>query len=231
MKRLVTALLLAAAAAGTAGAQQQVGYAPSRSPYRDLDQTMELALLAGHFSAGVDPAGVAPQSSSIWTLLYTWHATGGLFLNASLAQTLSDRKVIDPTAVNVDRGLYYWPLYALDATMSMSLTGNRTYHGFMPLVNAGMGFITDRHTQSDVGDFQFGSRFELVYGASLRYIATSRWGLRLDLTNRMYTLGYPETYYTVGKNGTTVVPITLSKSFWRNNPSLSIGISYLFSHR
>lgn len=230
MKRLVSALLLVAAAAATAGAQQQVGYAPSRSPYRDIEQTMEMSLLAGHFSAGMDPAGVAPQSSSIWTLLYGWHATGPLFLNASLAQTLSERHVIDPLAATTNRGMYYWPLYALDGTMSLSLTGDRAYHGFMPLINAGMGFITDRHTQSDVGDFQFGSRFELVYGASLRYFATSRWALRADLTNRLYSMGYPETYYTVGKSGTTVVAPTLAKSFWRNNPSFSIGISYLFSH-
>jgi hypothetical protein len=228
VKRLVPALLLVFAA--TAGAQQQVGYAPSRSPYRDVDQTMELSLLAGHFSAGVDPAGVAPQGAGIWTLLYGWHATGPLFLGASVAQTLSTRHVIDPTALNPDRGMAYWPLYAFDGLMSLSLTGDRTYHGFMPLLNAGMGIITDRHSQSDVGDFQFGSRFELVYGASVRYVATSRWALRADLTNRLYSLGYPETYYTLGKSGVPTVPPTLAKSFWRNNPSFSIGISYLFSH-
>jgi hypothetical protein len=228
VKRLVAALLLAVAA--TASAQQQVGYAPAHSPYRDVEQTMEMSLLAGHFSAGSDPAGVAPQSASIWTLLYGWHATGPLFLNASLAQTTSSRHVIDPTALVRDRGMAYWPLYALDGTMALSLTGDRTFHGFMPLVNAGMGFITDRHSQSDVGDFQFGSRFELVYGATLRYVASSRWAVRADLTNRLYSMGYPETYYAAGKIGTPVVASTFSKSFWRNNPSFSIGISYLFSH-
>lgn len=229
MKRLLPALFLAVAAA-SAGAQQQVGYAPNHSPYRDIEKTMEFALLSGHFTAGADPAGVAPQSASIWTFLYGWHATGPLFLNASLAQTLSVRHVIDPTAAVRDRGMAYWPLYAIDGTMALSVTGDRTYHGFMPLVNAGMGIITDRHSQSDVGDFQFGSRFELVYGVTLRYIPASRWGLRADLTNRMYSMGYPETYYVNGKIGTPVVSPTLSKSFWRNNPSFSVGISYLFSH-
>jgi hypothetical protein len=228
VKRLLIALLLAA----TAGAlpAQQVGYAPTRSPYRDVDMTMELALLGGHFSATRDPAGVAPQSGQMWNLLYGWHAAGPLFLTGTFSRVGSMRHIIDPLALNRDRGSEAWPLYAVDGGMSVSLTGDRTYHGFMPVLNAGLGFISDRHTNSDIGEFQFGTRFEFIWGATLRYIPARRWGVRVDFNNRFYSLGYPETYYVAGKDGNTVVNPRLSKSFWRNNPSLTIGISYLFSH-
>lgn len=229
MKRLLPALLLAVTAVA-AHAQQQVGYAPSKSPYQDVDQTMELALLAGRFSAAADPAGVAPQGASMLKLLYGWHASGPLFLNVSAMRTESVRRVLDPAAINRDRGLAYWPLWAFDGSMALSLTGNRTFHGFMPLANLGMGFITDRHTQSDVGTYRFGTRFEVLWGMSVRWVPSQRWALRADLNNRMYSMGYPETYYALGRDGTAIVPAQMPKSFWRNNPSLSIGLSYLFSH-
>ena len=227
MKRLLIALLLAASAAALPA--QQVGYAPSRSPYQDVDMSMELALLGGHFSATPDPAGVAPQSGQMWSLLYGWHATGPLFLTSSFSRIASVRHIIDPLAPIRDRGIEGWPLYALDGGMALALPGDRTFHGFMPIVNVGMGLISVRHSNSDGGDDQFGTKFEFVWGASLRYIPFKRWGVRVDLNNRFYSMGYPQTYYVVGKDGTTVVSPTLSKSFWRNNPALTIGISYLFS--
>ncbi len=227
MKRLLIALLLAASAAALPA--QQVGYAPSKSPYRDVEKSMELALLGGHYSATPDPAGVAPQSGQMWGLLYGWHATGPLFLTGSFSRVASVRHIIDPLALNRDRGTEAWPLYAIDGGLALSLTGDRTFHGFMPLANFGLGLISDRHTNSDVGEYQFGTKFEFVWGASLRYIPARRWGIRVDLNNRFYSMGYPQTYYVIGKDGTSVVGSRLSKSFWRNNPSLTIGISYLFS--
>jgi hypothetical protein len=228
VKRLLTALLLATSAAALPA--QQVGYAPSHSPYRDIDRTMELTLLNGHFSAQSDPAGVAPQSGNVFALLYGWHATGPLFLTSSVTRIGAVRHVLDPLAVNKDRGTEAWPLWAVDGALSMSLTGNRTFHGFMPLLNGGMGIITDRHTNSDVGEYQFGTKFEFIWGASIRYVPSSRWAIRADLTNHFYSMGYPETYYITGKDGKAIVAPNLSKSFWRNNPSLTIGLSYLFSH-
>lgn len=228
MRRLLPIVMLLAGAAALPA--QRVGYTPGHDPYRDVDQTMELSLLGGHFSATPDPAGVAPQSGQLWTILYGWHATGPLFLTGSVSRVSSVRRVLDPLAFTKDRGTAYWPLYAFDGAMSFSITGDRTFHGFMPLANLGIGFISDRHTQSDVGDFQFGTKFEFVWGATLRYIPSKRWALRADLTNHFYSMGYPQTYYVTGKDGKSIVAPTMSKSFWRNNPTLSIGISYLFSH-
>ena len=56
-----------------------------------------------------------------------------------------------------------------------------------------------------------------------------KWGVRFDVKNRMYTIGYPEAFYVAPTGGgTPVVPTTQTKSFWLNNPAFTLGISRLF---
>jgi hypothetical protein len=222
---LWAALLLGSATA--AGAQ--VGYDPQHSPYRDRDQSYEWSFLYGHYTARPDPAGVAPQGGDLFGLLYGWHAGGPVYLTTDLTRIASQRLVLDPAVPELKRqlGVAYWPLFAAEGGMEVSFTGPRTFHGFMPLADLGLGLLSDRHTRSDVGEFSFGTRFEFTWGASLRYIATDRWAMRADLKYRFFSMGYPETYYKVASDSTSVVTATQAKSFWRMNPSLSIGLSYM----
>ena len=54
-----------------------------------------------------------------------------------------------------------------------------------------------------------------------------RWELRADLTDRLYKVSYPQTYYqTTG--GEPVLGPRESNSRWTHNPTISIGIGYLF---
>ena len=225
--KVLSAIAVLAFLAPAAGAQ--VGYDPAHSPYRDLDQPHEWSFLVGHYTARSDPAGVEPQGGELFGLLYGWHAGGPIYLMSQLSRISSQRLVVDPSqpAASRDLGIADWPLYALEGAMAVSLTGNRTYRGFMPLANFGVGLMSDRHTRSDVGDFSFGTRFEFTWGAAVRWVATDRWALRADWTNRFFSMGYPETYYRLAKDSTSVVVARQSKSFWRNNPALSIGLSYM----
>jgi len=50
----------------------------------------------------------------------------------------------------------------------------------------------------------------------------------LNFKNRMYQLGYAQTYYLEPTGGTPVVQATQAKSFWLNNPAFTLGISRLF---
>lgn len=226
MKPLLLALLLLGTSR-VAGAQ--VGYDPLHSPYRDADQSHEWSVLVGHYTARPDPAGVAPQGGELVGLLYGWHAGGPIYLTGSLTRIASQRLVLDPASPTSARrlGLAYWPLFDVDGQMEIALTGARTYHRVMPLTKFGFGLISDRHTRSDVGDFSFGTRFEFVWGAGFRWLASDRWAVRGDWTNRFYSMGYPETYYRLAKDSTSVVTAHQAKSFWRNNPAFSIGLSYM----
>ena len=112
----------------------------------------------------------------------------------------------------------------------MSLTGARSWHQLVPEVKAGFGFLSDFKNGSDVGGFRYGTRFALTWGAALRYVPASgsRYQIRADLSNWLNSIRYPDVYF---RPTTSVPPILTGKdqSVWRNNPSLSIGLSYLFS--
>jgi hypothetical protein len=88
--------------------------------------------------------------------------------------------------------------------------------------------ISDFRAKADTGGFKFGTRFAFNWGGGIRIVPGGSWQIRADVKNRMYTLGYPQTYYAVPTGGSSVVASTQSKSFWLNNPAFTLGLSYLF---
>jgi hypothetical protein len=223
----VVSLLLSAAA--IAGAQQ-VGYPPSASPYLDLEQSQELTLIGGPYHGHRDAADVAPQGGTLLGAHYEWRAAGPLHLIGELIRVESQSRIIDPFKAGVARelGTKDRPLWAADFDLGMSLTGGKSWHHFVPEVQGGVGLISQFATEPDTGGFHFGTRFTLNLGAGIRYILTSKWQIRADIKDRLYTIDYPESFYLVPSGGTAVIPITQSKSFWTNNPALTLGLSRLF---
>jgi hypothetical protein len=120
------------------------------------------------------------------------------------------------------------PLYSATAGLGLSLTGSKSWHHIVPEIAGGLGFVSDLRSKADSGGFKFGTRFAFTWGGGVRYVPGGRWSIRADLTNRMYQLGYPQTYYLEPTGGTPVVSATQAKSFWLNNPAFTLGISRLF---
>ena len=92
-----------------------------------------------------------------------------------------------------------------------------------------MGVVTDFHTQPDIGDFAFGTRFAFTWGAGIRWVPGGRYQLRADITNHLYSVRYPASYYLSAPDNSTIFTTRQSRSAWLNNPGFSIGVSYLFS--
>jgi hypothetical protein len=224
---IVAALLVAG---GAAGASAQVGYPPTRSPYVDLSYAQELTLIVGEFHAHRDPVNVGPQSGAIVGAHYEWRAGGPAHLVAEVARISSERRLIDPLKTTPGRelGTTSRPLYSADFGLGLSLTGAKSWHHIVPEVGAGLGLISDLRSQADSGGFKFGTRFALTWGGGIRIVPGGRWQVRGDIKNRSYTLGYPQTYYVAPTGGTAVIPPTQAKSFWMNNPTFTLGLSYLF---
>jgi hypothetical protein len=216
----------------TAALRAQVGHSPEHSPYEDLTPTMEFTLLGGSFHGHRDPAGVAPRSGPMFGVRWGWRATGPLNLTAEFARIDSKRDLIDPakSADKRDLGTITRPLYALDAGLGIALTGARTYHHLMPELKINAGGITDLRTKPDSGGVKFGTRFALMPGIGVRWVGGGRFGARLDLTDYLYSMGYPVTLYQ-NITGDPVLPPTVSRTQWMNNPALTFGISYLFGGR
>jgi hypothetical protein len=223
-------LVLTAATAASAGAQGQVGYPPTGSPYVDLEHSQELTLIVGQYHAHRDPANVGPQSGLATGLHYEWRAAGPLSLTTEVARFESDRRLINPTKAGAARelGTVSRPLYNADFGLGMSLTGGKSWHHIVPEVAAGAGLISDLKSQPDSGGFKFGTRFAFTWGAGLRIVPGGRWQIRGDVKNRTYTMAYPEAYFTTPTGGTPVVKSTQAKSFWTNNPTFTLGLSRLF---
>src|SRR5690242_14079952 len=208
----------------------QVGYAPEKSPYVDLPYSQEITLIGGYYHAHRDAANVGPQSGSITGVHYEWRAGGPAHITGEVAYITSDRRVINPLRNGTarDLGSVSQPLYSADVGLGLSLTGDKSWHHFVPEVGSGVGFISDFQTQPDTGGFVFNTRFLFYLSAGIRYVPGGRWQIRLDTKDRLHTLAYPQTFFVPPAGGTAVVPVTQAKSFWLNNPSLSLGLSYLF---
>jgi hypothetical protein len=216
-------------AAVAAGAQ--VGYPPARSPYVDLLYTQEITAIGGYYVGRDDPAGVAPGSGAIVGVHYQWRAGGPAHLTAELARIASRRLVRDPAKPPATRdvGERSWPLYSADVGLAMSLTGGRSWHRIVPEIKGGVGFVSDLKGKADVGGFKHGTRFALTWGAGVRLVPGGNLQLRADVTNRLYSISYPQTYFqTTSTNGSPILR-DAGRSVWRNNPAFTIGLSYLFS--
>lgn len=234
-------------------AQAQVGYDPGKSPYRDLDRSQEITIVTGQFRASADPARVAPQTGAVIGVKYQWLVSGPANISAEISRVGSERRVLDPLANATCVGVapadckliktYRWPLYFLDLGFAMNLTGSRTYYGLVPELRAGLGLLSDFHTKSDVGDFGVGTRFVFSYGTSVRWVSAGRYQLRFDFGDRLYSVKYPESYFTKAPDGSYIreprCPSDATtntdprcrpakRSAWLHNGMVTIGLSYLF---
>jgi hypothetical protein len=212
-------------------ARAQVGQPPAKSPFVDVEQRHELTLVGGYFSAKKDPAKVAPRSAPMAGLMYTWRASGPMNIGLSVLTVSSKRLVLDPSQPIASRevGVKSEPLYAADAFFSVALTGERSWHSLMPMVGAGLGMVTNAKN-ADVGGFKFGTRFAFPWSAGVRWIpGNGRFALRADIKDWMYTIKYPQAYYTPAVS--TEAPILAagtSPSRWTNNFAMTVGASINF---
>lgn len=210
----------------------QVGYPPAKSPYLDLTYSQEITAIVGYYISRVDPAGVAPKSAMLEGVHYEWRAGGPAHLTGEIVRIASSRTVLDPAkpVATRDLGEQSWPVWSADFGLGMSLTGGRSWHSLVPEIKAGAGLMSDFKGKADVGDFKYGTRFALTWGAAMRYVPVGeRFQIRADLTNRLSSITYPDVYFRAAATGIPPILTGKDKSAWRNNPALSIGISYLFS--
>jgi hypothetical protein len=226
MSRVISALALACLAT-TANAQ--VGHLPQNSPYRDLENSQEFTAFYGHYDAGKDPIQVAPQDGPLWGLRYQIHVGGPAFLGARWSHVNSNRVAIDPTKVGAARqlGTHDVALNLYDLDLAINLTGQKTFHRIVPVVNLGIGVASCSCTVTN-DPYSFGTPFAFSFGGGLRYAPGGRFQLTADWNNHLYQLHYPTAYYVTPTGGTAAVVGNQPRSFWKNNRALTIGASLLF---
>lgn len=215
----------------SATADAQVGYPPAKSPFVDVETRHEVTAIFGYFSAKRDPAKVAPQSGPMAGLQYEWRASGPVHVGLGIMSVLSERTTLDPSKPAATRtvGTETQPLYAAEGFLALSLTGERSWHGLMPMAGAGLGLITNAKG-ADVGGFRFGTRFAFPWGVGVRWIpGGGRFELRADVKDWMYTIKYPQAYYTARVSGEEpILSSSTRTSRWTNNFAMTLGGSITF---
>ena len=208
----------------------QVGFPPAKSPYIDLPFSQEVTFIGGMYHAHRDIADVGPGSGTLTGIHYEWRAGGPAHLTGEIAYITSDRRLINPLKAEPGRelGTTSRPLYTADVGLALSLTGEKSWHHLVPMIGSGVGLISDFRSLPDSGGFNFGTRFVFNGSAGIRYVPGGRWQIRLDAKDRLYTISYPQTFFTAPTGGTAVVTTHQERSYWLNNPSLTLGLSYLF---
>jgi hypothetical protein len=221
----------AALVAAATDAAAQVGHTPAASPYVDLVYRHEVTTFTGYLDTRHDPAGVAPRSGPLAGLRYALHLSGPAHFTARVAYARSERSVLDPlepAATRVVIPTANVPLLFADVGVALSLTGFKSWNRLVPEMGGGLGFVSDFRTEGDVGGFSFGTRFALTLGAGIRYVPGGRFQLRVDLTDNLYRISYPDSYYQSASDRPAILDPDQQKAFWTHNPSITLGVSYLF---
>ena len=154
---------------------------------------------------------------------------GPVQLVTRFARANSKRNVIDPTKPEGTRSLgsAEWPVYLADAGFSLNLTGQRSWHGVVPLVYLGAGVASDAGKKVEADPYRLGTTFAILYAAGLRIVPGGRLQIRADAGTHMYQIKYPAAYFIKASDDTQVLPDSQSKSFWKRNQAYTLGISYL----
>ena len=217
------------AAAPALGAQ--VGHVPQRSPYIDIEYRQEATVFGGYYNAGTDQVGVAPGSGPLFGFRYDLRLGGPAALTTKFMYVSSQRDVIDPRRPKASRVVQAgasWPVYMADVGIALNLTGQRSYRRIVPFLTTGLGIATDFKGAADVGAWRFGTPFALSLGGGVKWVPAGKLQVRADVTDQLYQIKYPNSYYVTASDGTSVLSGNAAKSDWTSNFGLSIGVSYLF---
>ncbi|HEY9425614.1 MAG TPA: hypothetical protein VIR34_00560 [Gemmatimonadaceae bacterium] len=224
----ISALLLLAAAPAAA----QVGHPPSESPYHDIPFKQEITVYGGDYQGAIGRAGVGPTGGPVIGARYSIRLGGPVEATAHVARVATSRMVKDPLKVGNERlvGEESFGLYMADVGFALNLTGQKSYHRFVPVVGAGLGVVSGSGSP-DVGGFKVGTPFALNFRAALRFIPKGNISARLELSDNMFQLSYPAAYFRsppIGE-GTPILDRSAGDNQWTHHRVLTLGISYMFS--
>ena len=228
VQRALAGMSLLAAVAVPAGAQ--VGYPPARSPFRDLVYRQELSVYTGYYDGAEGRAGVAPTGGPMLGVRYEVRIGGPAEFTVRLARVWSERRVLDPNLPpeTRDLGERSWPIYLGDVGLAINLTGQKSFHGLVPVVHGGIGVASDLSRGGDPGGYRFGTPFALSFGGGVRWVPGGRFQLRVDIADHLYSLNYPDQYFSPVQIVDPILSGSASTGEWKHNMALTVGASYLF---
>lgn len=205
----------------------QIGHLPEKSPYEDHKIGQTVTVMGGWLAVKRDLADVAPQESWLAGLRYDIGVGGPASLFARYMASPSQRNLLVPSNPRATRiiGTPGVTTHLMDAGLDLSLTGRKTWRHLMPSANVGVGLVSD-FARADTGAYQFGTKFSFNYGFSLRYLPRRGPQIRIDATSHLWQYQYPDRYFVVASDTTSILTDTRNREAWRGNWSLSAGVIF-----
>jgi len=222
--------VLASMGSGAARAAAQVGYPPSESPYHDITQMQDFTVYGGYFKGSAGAAGVGPQSGALFGVRYALHVGGPAELVGRLARASSSRTVLDPSQPDDarDLGTTSQAIYLADVGITLNLTGQKSYRHFVPTAGFGLG-IASGGTKPDASGYKFGNPFAINGSVGLRFVPSGNISVRADLTDYLFQLHYPNSFFVAPPGSTPILPANAGDNQWTHNIVVTFGVSYVFA--
>lgn len=170
------------------------------SPYRFIDTRQAASLVGGYMSLATGSLDLGPGSGTFVGGRYSLEVGGPVFLEGLLSYLPTVRSVIDPRRQLGDRSIGEADVHLimLDARLSFSLTGRRTWNRLAPHLFVGAGVAHDAGRGNAVEEvllpedvFRFGTAFTANAGTGARFLLGSRFMLRTDASLKLWQLGTP----------------------------------------
>lgn len=208
----------------------QVGTSADKSPYQDFTFHQDLSVFGGYVRGAAGEANIGPQSSSLVGVRYGLHVGGPAELSFRLSRAFSTRNVINPLLIGSARnvGTESDALWIADAAINIALTGQKSFHHFVPVFGLGGGFVKSG-AGTDVGGYSFGTGFAIQFGGGLKFVTHGPFGARLDVTDYLWQLSYPGGFYIAPAGGTAVLQQSQAQNEWTHNGVVTLGITYIIA--
>jgi opacity protein-like surface antigen len=226
------ALLIAVLVLGSASlaAAQRID-----TPYRFFEQRQAAGLFAGHISTDKGAIGLGPESGAAFGGRYHIRMSGPFFLEAEALYFPTTRAVLDTVVVDsaFQRvGEAELGLVTGLVSLRFHITGQRTWHGFLPFLLAGAGVSTvvqkdDADDEEIPSDFRydFGTTFAGQIGGGIEWFPAERLAVRFDARSVLWQIKAPDGLLLRGQ---AQLDRPLPQDEWVNNLTFSVGLSFHF---
>jgi hypothetical protein len=196
MRRLTATMVVALVAALPAAAQEVVGKLPAQSVLQDLNDGQRIGVFAGWLTTGRDPVGIRAKSTALMGVRYDLLMGAPAYLSMRLYGMSSTHDVVDPNLPVARRfsGTSSARQVGADASVEVSLTGERTWHGVQPLTRLGLGFIAGVGNSFDAGAYKPGVSVVYLYGFGARFPMGKNADFRVDANWMVYQVRYPQSF-------------------------------------
>ncbi len=202
------------------------------SAYEFVDTRQEVGIFAGTANLSTGRFGFGPSGGSLLGARWGINLSGPLAFDLVAAGLSGERDVVDPARAEGQRivGQADVLMGMVDARLVFTLTGDRTWHGIAPFIQAGGGMTFDL-AGSDPADesvlpsdrFELGTSFLGTFGAGSRLFITRRLVLRGDANFSLYKIDTPPGFSDPERGFTAV-----EESQWANGITLTLAAAIRF---